>query len=126
MRWLNYNKTVQVCMWLNYWIIVFWLIIFVFFFNSSNFINLIIISELVWVLLYTFTISNGLLFDDLNFYSFAFFFLGLAGLEFSFALLLLLLFKSLNLSFNLKFNEKNGSFFFQNFNNVLNLNRKNI
>ncbi len=109
--------------WLNYWIIIFWFSFFIFFFNSSNFISLLLLSELIWVILYVLAITNGLLFDELNYFTFTFFFLGLAGIEFSFCLLLLLLFKTLNLSLNLKKNEKT---FFNNIYssiNYLNLNK---
>lgn len=77
----------------------------------------------MWLVLYVITISQGLLFDELNFFSFSFFFIGLAGIEFSFCLLLILIFKTNNLSLDLLKNEKN---YFNNIfshNNYLNLNK---
>ena len=93
-------------MWLNFWIIVFWFSLFIFFINSLNFLNLLLFSELIWILLYVITISSGLWNDDLNLFSLSFFLLGLAGLEFSFCLLLIILFKNSNLSLNFSKNEK--------------------
>lgn len=124
MNWQNYNKnSLKMYIWLNYWILIFWFSFFIFFFNNSNFFTLLLISEFIWIILYVLAITNGLLFDELNFFSFTFFFLGLAGIEFSFCLLLLLLFKSVNFSLNLKKNEK---FFLNNIYssaNYLNLNK---
>ena len=70
-----------------------------FFFNKTNFLDLILFSEIVWVILYILTIFYGTLTDDLNLYSLSFFLLALAGLEFSIGILLLVLFKNFRIDF---------------------------
>lgn len=110
--------------WLNFWIIIFWFSLFIFFINSLNFLNLLLFSELIWILLYVITISSGLWNDDLNLFSLSFFLLGLAGLEFSFCLLLILLFKISNLSLNFFKNEKNYISFSSIYLNFININKK--
>jgi hypothetical protein len=50
----------------------------------------------MWVFLYSFTLILGAYNDDLLLLSMAFYFLGLAGVEFSLGLLLIVLFKSYN------------------------------
>jgi hypothetical protein len=51
--------------------------------------------------LYCFSSVLGAINDDLLLLSFSFYFLGLAGVEFSFGLLLIVLFKQYNFSINL-------------------------
>ena len=93
---------------MNFLVFLFWLSLFIFLFNNSNFISLLFYSELTWIILYNFTILSATNFDDLNLISISFFILGLAGLEFSFGFLLLILFKAFNASFNFKVNKKNS------------------
>ena len=50
----------------------------------------------MWVFLYSFTLVLGAYNDDLLLLSLAFYFLGLAGVEFSLGLLLIVLFKNYN------------------------------
>ena len=69
--------------------------------------------------MYCFTILIASINDDLNLMSNTFFILGLAGLEFSFGFLLLILFKNFNVSLNLSDKEKNIS---QNYLNSKNIN----
>ena len=92
-------------LWLNFWIIFFWLSFISFIVNLSNFLNLLFFSELTWLILYNISVVGGAINDDLNIVSFTFFILGLAGLEFSFGFLLILLFKTFNISLNLIENE---------------------
>ena len=62
-------------------------------FNSNNFINLILFSEIVWVILYAASTILGIINDDIVTMSLTFLSLGLAGLEFSLGVLLLTLYK---------------------------------
>lgn len=82
--------------WVNFWTILLWILIFSFIFNAENFIKLLICSELVWVIIYCYTLFCGVINDDITLLSTGFFVLGLAGLEFSIGLLLVILFKNLN------------------------------
>jgi len=63
--------------------------------NSLNFTKLLFFSEIAWLVLYNYTILAGTLNDDLNLLSLAFFILGLAGLEFSIGMLLVIIFKKI-------------------------------
>ncbi len=69
---------------------------------------------MTWITLYTYTILCGGINDDLNLISTSFFIIGLAGLEFSIGILLLILFKNINKSLNLlndEYNYNDVSFF---------------
>lgn len=92
--------------WLNFWNLLFWLVLFSFLFNPNNFLNLLLFSEITWLSLYVLTIILGACNDDINLVSFTFFILSLAGLEFAFGFLLLILFKNFNISINLVENNK--------------------
>jgi hypothetical protein len=72
-----------------------------FLFNPTNFLALLFYSEVTWLVLYCFSILVTAINDDINTMSNTFFILGLAGLEFSFGFLLLILFKNFNISLNL-------------------------
>ena len=91
--------------WLSFWNTIFWFSLFIFFFNKTNFLDLILFSEIVWVVLYVLTIFYGTLTDDINLYSLSFFLLALAGLEFSIGILLLVLFKNYRIDFIFNNNE---------------------
>ena len=52
--------------------------------------------------------------DDINLYSLSFFLLALAGLEFSFGLLIIVLFKSIKFDFNFVNNDTQQNQFFSN------------
>jgi spore maturation protein SpmA len=60
----------------------------------------------VWVILYTISVLLGSLNDDINLMSTSFFLLALAGLEFSFGLLLIVLFKNMKVDY--EFGRVNG------------------
>jgi len=104
--------------WLNFWIFIFWLGIFGFLINSSNFLFLFFFSEVIWLILYVLTNFLGLFNDDLNLASLSFFILALAGLEFAFGFLLLISFKQNNVSFNFIENEKKNDISINNFNKI--------
>ena len=92
--------------WLSFWNTLFWFSLFFFFFNKTNFLDLILFSEIVWVILYVLTIFYGTIIDDLNLYSLSFFLLALAGLEFSIGILLLVLFKNYRIDYIFSNNEQ--------------------
>ena len=106
-------------LWINFWIFFFWLSIFAFLFNPSNFLTLLFYSEITWLTLYCFSILVASINDDINLMSNTFFILGLAGLEFSFGFLILILFKNFNLSLSLI---ENNNIFNKNFYNSKKLN----
>lgn len=111
--------------WLNFWIFLFWLSLIVFFLNYFNFLIILIFSEFLWLVLFCLVIFISCKNDDLLMIGLSFIFLGLAGLEFSIGLLILILFKNLNFSLNLYLNNSNSQvssllkkknfFFFENF-----------
>lgn len=70
---------------------VFWIIMFSFLLNSYNIIQLLFLSELAWVCLYTYTTILSGFTDDITLLTLSFFILGLAGLEFSFGFILIIL-----------------------------------
>jgi NADH:ubiquinone oxidoreductase subunit K len=111
--------------WLNFWIFLFWISLFSFILNYYNFLLLLLFSEFVWLVLYCFVIFTSCKNDDFLFIGLSFLFLGLAGLEFSIGLLILILFKNLNFSLNIYLNDSNEKiysllkkknyYFFENF-----------
>lgn len=80
--------------WLDFFNILFWLLLFVIFIFNTNFLSLLLLSEFMWILLYVFVLVLAGYADDLLLSSLAFYFLGLAGVEFSFGFLLIIFFKS--------------------------------
>lgn len=92
--------------WIDFWMLFFWLALFGFLFNPTNFLTLLIYSELIWLTLYCISIICGAVNDEITLVSNTFFILGLAGLEFSIGFLLLVLFKNFNISFFLEKNDK--------------------
>lgn len=87
--------------WINFWTLIFWISLFGFLINLSSFINLLFFSELTWLTIYVLSTIFGAVNDDITLTSLTFFILGLAGLEFSFGFLLLILFKNFNVSIEL-------------------------
>lgn len=95
--------------WLNFWNFFFWLTILGFIINIENFFKILIYSEITWISLYCYTILCGANNDDLNLMSTSFFIIGLAGLEFSVGILLVILFKNINNTVDLDENDENFS-----------------
>lgn len=91
--------------------------LFAFLFNPTNFLSLLFYSEVTWLVLYCFSTLVASINNDINIMSNTFFILGLAGLEFSFGFLLLILFKNFNISLNL-INSKNLSQYYLNSKNI--------
>lgn len=82
--------------WLNFWVCIFWLTLLGFLFNPTNFVFLLIYSEITWITLFCYTILIGSIIDDLNSFTLSFFILGLASIEFCVGFLLIILFRNLN------------------------------
>jgi NADH:ubiquinone oxidoreductase subunit K len=80
--------------WGTYFLILYWLIFILFIIKSDNFINILIYSEAIWVLLYAISVVLGTYNNDINLLSLTFLSLGLAGLEFSLGLILVVCYKN--------------------------------
>lgn len=103
--------------WINFWSLLFWVSLILFTSNLNNLIKLIFYSELVWIILFCYSILESSLNDDLNLISTSIFILGLAGLEYSIGILLSILFKNINNSIEFNFlNKKHDK------SNILNIN----
>ena len=100
--------------WLIFWNCTFWLVFFIFFLNSNNLLTLLLYSEIMWIVLYVLTLLYGNINDDINLYSLSFFLLALAGLEFSFGLLIVVLFKTVKHNFDFVQNDTQNNQFFKN------------
>ena len=85
--------------------------------KPKNFISILFISELTWLSLYSLSVLLGAIYCDITLLSTSFFILGIAGLEFSFGILISILYKNLNESLNIENNNKfnNQSLFDKNF-----------
>lgn len=77
--------------WVNFLILVFWVVMFCFLLNAYNVIQLLFLSEIIWVCLYTYTVIMSGFTDDITLLTLSFLILGLAGLEFSFGFILIIL-----------------------------------
>jgi hypothetical protein len=77
--------------------------------NSNNLLNIILYSEIMCVVLYTYVSIVGTINDDLILTSTTFFLLALAGLEFCIGFTITILFRNFKKSFNL-----DGFGFFEN------------
>ena len=80
-------------------------------------------SELTWVILYCYVLMQGAINDDITLLSTGIFILGLAGLEYSVGIILLMIFKNINKK--LDFDETDNSIYNHNIykNNNLYVNR---
>ena len=72
-----------------------------FLFNSKNLISIILYSEVMWVVLYSYTTITGTINDDMILTSTSFFLLALAGLEFCIGFIIVIFFRNFKKSFNL-------------------------
>lgn len=82
--------------WINFWCFIFWFSIISFLSNLNNFIRLMFYSELTWIVLYCYVLMLGAINDDITLLSTSIFILGLAGLEYSIGIVLLIMFKNIN------------------------------
>jgi len=105
--------------WVNFWTFLFWLTLFLFFLNSTNFLALLFYSELVWITLYCFSVLLCGINDDILLLCMTFFLLALAGLEFSLGFLLIIAFKSNNKTIDFESKKKEPiSFWMDNHNKL--------
>nr|QBI37897.1 Ymf58 [Tetrahymena rostrata]QGS65275.1 NADH dehydrogenase subunit 4L [Tetrahymena rostrata] len=95
--------------WLSFWSIIFWLVLILISLKPKNFISILFISELTWLVLYTLSVLLGSIYCDITLLSTSFFILGVAGLEFSLGILISILYKNLNESLNIDANNKNNN-----------------
>lgn len=102
--------------WISFWSLIFWMILIIMSLKPKNFISILFISELTWLSLYSLSILLGAIYCDITLLSTSFFILGIAGLEFSFGILISILYKNLNESINIENNNKfnNQSIFDKN------------
>ncbi len=87
--------------------------------NSKNLLTIILYSEIMWVVLYTYVSVVGTINDDLTLTSTTFFLLALAGLEFCIGFIITILFRNFKKSFFLDSN----AFSSQNQTKKISLNR---
>lgn len=92
--------------WISYLTLIFFVAIIVMVLKPKNFIALLFISELIWIILYCLGVLLGSIYNDITLLSMSFFILGIAGLEFSIGILISILYKNLNESLNLDLNNK--------------------
>jgi NADH:ubiquinone oxidoreductase subunit K len=88
--------------------------------NSKNLITIIIYSEIVWVILYSYTTIVGTINDDLILTSTAFFLLALAGLEFCIGFVITIFYRNFKKSFDL---DTKKTFYNKNLTKRLSFNR---
>jgi len=69
--------------------------------NCKNLITIILYSEVMWVVLYSYTTVTGTINDDLILTSTSFFLLALAGLEFCIGFIITIFFRNFKKSFDL-------------------------
>lgn len=82
--------------WINFLNFIFWLSIISFLTNFNNFVRLLFYSEITWIILYSYVLTEGAINDDLTLLSTSIFILGLAGIEYSIGIILILIFKQIN------------------------------
>lgn len=71
--------------------------------NSKNLLTVVLYSEVVWVILYSYTTIVGTINDDLILTSTSFFLLALAGLEFCIGFIITIFFRNIKKSFDLDY-----------------------
>ena len=107
--------------WINFLVLIFWVVIFCFLINSYNIVQLLFLSEIIWVCLYSYTVLMSGFTDDLILLTLSFLILGLAGLEFSFGFILIIL---INFFFKTTDSEKKKNKPIENLEKHFNLNVK--
>ena len=80
---------------LNFWLILFWFSWFLFFLNTTNLIKLFITSEIIWLILYVYTLLIGVYIDDIYMYTLSLLIITLASVEFSIGFILIIFFKKI-------------------------------
>lgn len=87
--------------WVNFCTFLFWFTTFMFLLNSKNLLTIVLYSEIMWVILYTYVSIVGTINDDIILTSTTFFLLALAGLEFCVGFIIVILFRNFKKSFSL-------------------------
>jgi hypothetical protein len=83
--------------------------LFSFLIAPVNLFFLILLSEIIWVILFNLASLVGSIVDEVTCFSLSFFILGFASIELCFGLLLLIFLKQIKLTLNLSNNLKNSS-----------------
>ena len=68
---------------------------------------------MLWIIIYVLSVFYGVSNDELNSYSFTFFILGFAAMEFCSGIMLIIFLKNLNHNLDFSYNLKNNTFFFE-------------
>ncbi len=80
---------------LNFFSLIFWICLLLILFESYNFLKILLVTEIAWVLLYSSAIYIAALIDSSEMLTFSLLLLGIAGLEFSIALIVVLVYKNI-------------------------------
>jgi hypothetical protein len=104
--------------WINFWSFILWLSIISFSSSLNNVIKLIFYSEITWIILYCYVLIQGVVNDDIILLSTSILLLGLAGLEYSIGILLLVIFKNINKNLNISENNEKKNYNIDNTNNI--------
>nr|YP_004841732.1 Ymf58 [Ichthyophthirius multifiliis]AEL89274.1 Ymf58 [Ichthyophthirius multifiliis] len=109
--------------WFIFLNILFWLIIINLILKFKNFLTMLLMSELIWILIYTLSVYIGIIYSDILIISITFFILCFSGIEFSIGIILSILYKNLNESLNLNSSLKSEqqTNYFKNFKNFKNI-----
>ena len=76
--------------------------------NSSDLLTIILYSEIIWVILYSYVVIVGATNDDLVMVTTSFFLLALAGLEFCLGFIITIFFRNFKKTFNTSIDLKNN------------------
>ena len=71
-------------------------------------LTILLYSEIMWVILYSYTVVGGIINDELVLTSTSFFLLALAGLEFCIGFILSIFFRNFKKSLDLSFNNNSS------------------
>jgi hypothetical protein len=71
-------------------------------------LTILLYSEIMWVILYSYTVVGGIINDELVLTSTSFFLLALAGLEFCIGFILSIFFRNFKKSLDLSFNDNSS------------------
>jgi NADH:ubiquinone oxidoreductase subunit K len=80
---------------LNFWLLLFWFSWLLFFLNTTNLIKLFVTSELIWLILYIYSLIVGVSIDDIYMYTLSLLLITIASVEFSIGFVLIIFFKKI-------------------------------
>lgn len=106
---------------LDFFILLFWLSLGLFFFNTQNFVSILLYSELTWLILFVLSTIIGAQVNEITAMSFTFFILGFGGMEFVLGLMLVVLMKNMQISLT---NNSGNNVFSSNENTGNSINKK--